>query len=334
MSVLALQNVFLDAGLKPSSSKAYATTLVKLIRLLNDSQIKALDGPTKDWFRLSEFEEVFENLKSTTLKSYISAVISWMKIKGEQDTKLYRELSAYRDGHHQGYKDIVATGKKTETEEKNWVPAETLASIFDEKLMFHLTNYPLYVGSKKKPASSTGLDSRSVKQLRDIVLTSYYLYPFSDPEENFGPPRNYICSLLYLNIGRKKSFNYEKNQNYFISTGATQGFILLGDHKTFKAVGEERIPIPAMLADMLLRWSKFLGLTAHQPLFEDVSRHDVTIILRRQLKQFSGIAIGSQLLRKIYKTSRFSKDKKNREEVAKSMSHSQAMGDSVYTKTD
>ena len=99
--------------LKPNSLKIYLTSLRKLN---GGNDIKNIDF-------LKDFDGIVEKIskyKDNTRKNYLNAIIVALKALKTDDNlvKRYEEL---RDSYNQKYSEHLATHKKTETHEKNWV---------------------------------------------------------------------------------------------------------------------------------------------------------------------------------------------------------------------
>ena len=329
MSSLSIYQEFLEGQLKPSSAKNYSKILVTLISKLNEGNISCLEGQTSKWFKLKEFEKVFGHLKKTTQRNYLSAVISFMKVRKEDKDKLFSEISEKVKTLHDDYENRIASKKLTKEEEEKWVSAETLADVFKNKILYSLGKYPLFVGTSKRPITRDQIDNDSYLRLRDFVIAAFYLYPFYNQDVDFGIMRNDLANIRLLNVGKKKKFNYDKTKNYFLPG---QELIILNDYKTSRTGGEVRLIIPSFMSNLLSKWVKFLELDGDEYLFPGVSKHDITIILRRITKLLTGIPLGSQMLRKIYVTNKFGDISEQKEKIAKSMGHSVEMQDRAYTK--
>ena len=110
--------------LKPNSLKIYLTSL----RQLNDgNDIKDIDF-------LKDFNKVIEKLsskKNNTRKNYLNAIIITLKALKESK-ELIEKYESLRDGYQKEYNDIMASHKKTETQEKNWITWDEYLGMIDK----------------------------------------------------------------------------------------------------------------------------------------------------------------------------------------------------------
>ena len=110
--------------LKPNSLKIYLTSL----RQLNDgNDIKNIDF-------LKDFEKVIEKLSSkkpNTRKNYLNAIIITLKALKESK-ELIEKYESLRDGYQKEYNDIMASHKKTESQEKNWITWDEFLEMIDK----------------------------------------------------------------------------------------------------------------------------------------------------------------------------------------------------------
>ena len=328
-----LRNEFLEFGLKESSAKSYSNIIYTIIKKLdvNPSELK---GKVSDWFTLEKFNNKFKGLKHSTSRNYISAVVALMKVRDEVDTKLYKELSIDVVEHNSFYQKLATSGKLSEMEQRLWVEPEKLGEVYSKNLKPMLSGYPLNSFSKKKPLSFNEVQSVTVKHVMDAVITSIYLYPFADPKKVMGILRNDVGSLHFYNQGRKKTppgKDIDEKKNYYIQTSGG-GYILLNDYKTSKTHGSSKIPISDEVNSILKAWSAFMELENQELLFDGVSKTDITTILQKVTKKYTGKAIGSQMIRKIFLTGLYGEDKKEQERIAKSMGHSTEMQQDLYVK--
>lgn len=322
---------FLDGGLKKSSSQSYANTISTVINKLADGNFSVLEDKTDKWFSEEEFNKKFSHLKPTTKRNYISGIVGWMKLNKDVDSDLFKTLSSERDDLNSVYERIVKKGDKTEYEKSQWVDAHELSDIFENKILPVLKRYNLD-SSNRKPFNVEEFEDKDISNIQDFVITGFYLYGFFDPESNFGILRNDLADLIYLPLKSVKTkISDDENKNYFV-TYPKSGKLVLRDYKTFKYHGETVINLPKFIFDLLKKWALFLGLKSGDVLFPDLTKMNITTVLQKMLFKFSGKRISVQMLRKIYISSRFSENKKDRDEVSNSMMHSTETQSSIYTK--
>lgn len=315
---------FEEGGLKSSSAKNYSAALICIVNKLHDSNLEVLKKSTQSWFNKKEFDEKFKHLKQNTIRNYISAVVSWMKIKKETDTKLFNELSKDRDEYNHYYERIIEKGEKTDYEKAMWVDPNEIAAVYNEKVFPFLKR--LGFDSPRKPIPNVSqYDNSEMKKIRDYVILSIYLYPFSNKESTFGVIRNDVANL-YLSNGK----NLEKDKNYFI---VNKGYFLrMSDYKTQSSHGILNISLPPILGTILKKWCIFSEKEVGERIFLGIDKHHVTDILQKNLKTLIGKGIGVQMLRKIYVSWRFGKEITEEKEVADSMMHTLSTQQNVYAK--
>ena len=110
--------------LKPNSLKIYLTSL----RQLNDG------NDIKDINFLKDFDKVIEKLSSkkpNTRKNYLNAIIITLKALKESQ-ELIEKYETLRDGYQKEYNDIMASHKKTESQEKNWITWDEFLEMIDQ----------------------------------------------------------------------------------------------------------------------------------------------------------------------------------------------------------
>lgn len=314
-----------EGGLKSSSAKNYSAALVCIVNKLCDSDLNILKKPTDKWFNKKEFDSKFNHLKQNTIRNYISAVVSWMKVKKETDTKLFKELSNDRDEYNHYYERIIKGGEKTDYEKAMWVDPENIANVYKEKVFPFLDRLG-FTSVRKNMSNSNNFDNSEMKKIRDYVILSVYLYPFYDKESNFGVIRNDVANL-YLSNGK----NIEEGKNYFI-IGRGGYSLRMSDYKTQSAHGTITIPIPSPLGLILKKWCQFSNKEIGEKVFLGIDKHHVTEILQRNLKTLLGKGVGVQMLRKIYVSWRFGKKIEEEKEVAESMMHTLNTQQNVYAK--
>ena len=319
-----IEEKFIDSGLKPSSAKNYSVALTCVANKLFGN-VDVLKGPTDKWFSKDKFDKIFEHLKKTTVRNYISAVVSWMKVKEETETKLYKELSVDRDEYNHYYERIIKTGEKTEYEKAMWVEPELFRNAFEDKIMPFLQRMN-FDNARKPIPNYDKFDVDEIKKVRDYVIMSIYMYPFYDKESDFGVIRNDIATL-YLSNGKDMNTEY----NYFVMS--RNGFYLrMVDYKTQASHGILTIPLPPLLGVILKRWCIFSKKNLGDKIFINLDKHHVTEILQRGMKNLVGKAVGVQMLRKIYVSWRFGKEISDERKVADSMMHTLSTQQNVYVK--
>ena len=325
-----IKQEFIDSGLKPSSANSYGNSLSVISRKMSEDGLDVLKTPTVKWFSEEKFDKAFRNLKGTSKRNYLSAVVSWMKIHGEEDTPLFQVLGRERDELNGAYNRLIEKGVKTPYEESLWVEAEELGDLFEHKVLPFLRRMK-FDATKRRPLEVDEYDKGEHIKLRDNIILAVYLYPFYDPESNFGVLRNDIVNIKYRPLRGKNIKLPDEEENYFISK-PNDGYFIMRDYKTYRSHGELRIDLPKFISSILRKWAVFMDIKDGGVLFPDLKKHNVTQILQRMLNKLTHKAISTQMLRKIYISWRFGKSKDDRDETANSMMHSIETQSNNYTK--
>ena len=234
--------------------------------------------------------------------------------------KRYEEL---RDSYNQKYSEHLATHKKTETQEKNWVS-------WDE-----------YLGMVEKLKDSVQ-DLRKKKEWDKGDTLRY---------------QNYLLSLLYSNYPLRNDFHdmevitqrdFKKrsdNKNYFvIQTSKKPKYkIVLNEYKTSAKYKQQVILIDdPILTKAIDTWlsrrstagSAFIVSPSSTDLARPISSNELTKVLISLSSQWlDGKRVGSSLLRHIYLSDKYSDTLKEQGDDAKLMMHSKSMQEG-YIKSD
>ena len=327
-----IEEKYTDKGLKPTTAKTYTTNLLSVIkRLTGETNTDVLQSDTSKWFNIEMFNEKFSKLKPTTIRNYISCVISWMLANNETCNPLFKELSNMRDTLHKTYEDGVAAGK-SETEVAGWMEGSHIAKQFESQIIPILNRYNLIHKSKPMSVKYSDVDNAEFLKIRDIIIVSFYLIPFCEDSGNFGVLRNDITTFVYVPLkSNAKAFKESKEFNSFITTPST-GRLSMVMYKTDSSHGAISIPLPDIINTVFRKWAVFSQVKVGTLLFPDLTRNAVSCILLKYTKKYLGKSVSTQLLRKMYVTYRFSEDKNDRQEVANNMMHSTGVQDTIYNK--
>jgi hypothetical protein len=319
---------------KPSTSRTYINSLTSIFKKLGIEGIPK--GKISSWFKMGEFYKNIENLKPSTQRNQISAVIALLKVKKESG-KMFDDLSERRDLLNNTYLENAEAGK-SESEKGNWPSEGELKGLYDHEVKKYLNSFNL-LSSKGRKLKSENLTSPQKRQIKEYVIIATFLFPFSDIKNNkSGVLRNDISTLRLAKGGKVP----QNGENYLNLKPGGKSSIVLRNHKTDKSAGPKEIALDAEIATILKNYVAMFSIKNEEKLF-DLSKHDVTNILIKFTKKHLGKNIGSQMLRKAFLTSRYGKSKAeseaekkkelDREELASNMGHSVEVGDAVYIKT-
>ena len=299
--------------LKPNSLKIYLTSLRKLN---GGNDIKNIDF-------LKDFDGIVEKIskyKDNTRKNYLNAIIVALKAL-KTDDKLVKRYEELRDSYNQKYSEHLATHKKTETQEKNWVS-------WDE-----------YLGMVEKLKDSVQ-DLRKKKEWDKGDTLRY---------------QNYLLSLLYSNYPLRNDFHdmevitqrdFKKrsdNKNYLvIQTSKKPKYkIVLNEYKTSAKYKQQVIliddPILTKAIDTWLSRRSTAGtafIVSPSDSDRAITSNELTKVLISLSSQWlDGKRVGSSLLRHIYLSDKYSDTLKEQGDDAKLMMHSKSMQEG-YIKSD
>ncbi len=305
-----LTQKFVDHGYKSSTSSVYAATLIGFNHGMNIPD-------DKKWVSKSLVKEVMDKeLKPTSKRNILSAMIAFLKLyKTPEGDPVYELLGYQRDVLN---KEYIANANKIGIQKKP--DAGTMKEGFDNahedlnKLGFF---------------KQSGFIAADIVQSRvmELVVFLFYMYPFSDPESNFAPLRNDLCTF-HLRVPRETNPSVN---TFYPKSGKKPGRLRLVDHKTVDKTGPYDVELPDFVNGMLATFIRRMGVKPGELIFPHLKKTSITQILNKLSRRYIGSSISTQLLRRYYVSMRFSDDKAQREEVAKNMGHNLEVQDKIYT---
>lgn len=325
-----LTTLFERQNYKPTSVRSYVNTLSTVSRKFGfDGEIPQIQ--VEKWFDYETFKEFTEDLKTTTIRNYISAIIALMKARDEEKSKLYTTLSEIRDNAHNPYEERVKAGIMSDREKELWTSPSKLKNLYEKKIRPFIERCGFLSSTPTKMVSSD-YDKNEINKIRKFVVLAFYFYPFTvdDGDDNFGIMRNDLPTLRLWKGPIKK---IPKDYNFIhIPSRGNIGKIYMREYKTQKTHGEIVITLPKELTTILKNWVKFMNLDNEFYLFPRLTRHQITTILQAFTLKELGNSISTQMLRKMYITHRFGDRHKAMKETANNMMHSVDVQQSVYSK--
>lgn len=310
---------------KEATTKSYINATFNIAKRFGYDNIPP--GKISDWFNYEKFFKLFEEVKPMTRRNYISAMIALLKVRNEESDPLFLQLSEHRDSLTSEYERIIHKKELTPSEREKWVEGEKLGNLYNEVKSF-LERISFFSKGKNK-LNSKDYDSKEIKKIRDAIFISIYLYPFHDQDSNFGVLRNDISSLYFWS-GKKNDLPND-GKNYFkISRG--KGQLIMRDYKTSKKYGEINIDLPSDLTQILKKWADFCEIKQSGKLFPGSERHHVTNCLQSFFKKHTGQPLSTQMLRKIYISTRFGDKHASQKQTASNMMHSPETQQTIYSK--
>ena len=302
-----------EKGLGASSIKLYLRNLKKL----NEGK------PIKDFKFLSNIEDTMkklEDLKPNTKRAYLITIVSTLNcfLKNKQTTAMCNKYYALMKDTSNKIKETPTTEMSKEQND-NWIDwTEVTAKYHELKDKSQLI-------SKKKELSPAEYNTL----LSFIILSLYVSIP---------PRRNMDWTMMKL---KKKVIDSDDKKFNYLDFDANK--FIFNVYKTASTYNEQDLPIPDQLKTDLT-----LYLKHHPSLKNGKITKDTNVMLLeyqdgKDLKSINSITrilnkvfdkkIGSSMLRHIFITDKFGKQKEEQSKVASEMGHSvQTQGE--YIKDD
>jgi integrase len=216
------------------------------------------------------------------------------------DHKEYREIMM---ADIKKYSNEIAKQEKTPTQRENWVDAAEIKDV--------LATYKKHADLLYKKKSFTQTDLQEIQKYVLLCLLSGVYIPVRRSKD--------FCDFKTANINREKDNFLEKSNLVFNS------------YKTAKAYGEQRIPIPIQLKNILTKWIK-VSTEYCDYLFFDKNKQPLTSVkLNQRLnKIFDNKKISVNALRHAYLTDKYAHTLKTNLELAEDM---EEMGSSLNMAT-
>ena len=321
----SLTELFQKHDLKPSSVTGYTGNLFSMARRLGFPGVP--DDKVESWFDVKKFDLHYSHLKPTSKRNYFSSLIGLMKVRNEEDSKLFELLSEDRDSLNSEYTRLIEKKELSPAEKANWTDLSILQEAYTKDVQPFLKR----IGFLKKSGAilkSSDFDAQEIKKIRDNVIVSMYLLPFHDLKNNFAPTRN-DYGTLFLNKGKKAP---GEDKNYLHIPNSKSATLIFNFHKTQRTHGTATVELPQEAATILRRWVLFMNLKDGDQVFQDLTKGEITNILQTNLKRLTGKKLGSSMLRKLYVSHRFGDQLANQKAVSENMMNSTAVQSSVYNK--
>ena len=323
----------LNKEIKPSTVKMYISNVKKLSKTMNDGVETGGFEWLKDLNKVkSKLEEPRPNgkpLHFSSIRNYMNSAIMYLYAINEEGNTddLIREYSDIRDKLNQQYDDSVATGTYSSNQEKNVITMEELQKVITD------------IGTELKDMKLKSLDKintrqRSLLQIY-LILNVHILMPF----------RNDLGGMI---VSNKRDFNKitleeKKKHNYLVlERNGKSMFFCMNDYKTSRKYSEKCIELPPDLRKVMRFYLQFSQneylLTRNDG--EPMTRNSISQALIKTFVKRTGRSVSTNLIRKIYLSSKFSQYKippeiqKEMEKDAHVMCHSVAVQQKIYTKFD
>ena len=285
---------------RPTLSNSSLTTYTSILKNLYHKVFSNTEP--LDFTKFDESSTILEYLKDippNRRKVVLSALVVV-----SPETKAYRDAML---SDIKAYNEDISKQEKTPQQKENWVEPDEIDAIWT---------------TLKKNADllykKVQLTSNDLQQIQNFVLLSLLSGKFCSVRRS----KDFV-DFRIRNVDKSK-FNYlDKNHLVFNS------------YKTAKTYGEQRIPIPTQLRNILQKWTK------HNPtdyLFFDANQNPLSAVKinQRLNKMFDGKKVSVNALRHSILTTKFAKTMKEMNEMKETMND---MGSSVlqaktYVKLD
>tara|TARA_R110002126_G_scaffold120612_2_gene261811 strand:- start:922 stop:1917 length:996 start_codon:yes stop_codon:yes gene_type:complete len=295
---------------KESTIKMYVSNLMKLMKMFEADDLKFLKKPEEVSSKLSD-------LHYTTQRNYYNSVIVYLMSVDKDDT-LIEKYNSMRDDLNKKYEDQQATGVISDKQKENFVDISEV-----NKMIAEMAKEIKDKNIKKKEE----LSAKEKALLQVYIIFNIYTRI---------PLRNDISGMETIN---KRAYNKlsesEKKERNHLVINKNQMFFELNKFKTSARYESIKIDIPKDLEKLLRIYIRIngMGVLFKTSTGKPLSRNALSQLLIKTSKaRMNGKSISSQMLRKIYLSSKYSDIKEEMIADSKIMGHSVAMQQSVYVK--
>jgi len=276
-------------GLSEKSIQMYMTKL----RILNGNQ------PFKSLAFVKNTKAIKEKLMSiqndNTRKSYVASIVAVLNRQEDAASKkandIYKTMFAKERNI---FSEKVATGEKSETQEKNWMSQNQVMEIYSalDKQVQDIDN-------------KTKLTEKEKKLVEDwLLLSLYVLQP---------PRRNADYYMMRFGMGDDPNYNY---------VCLEKGMYKFNNFKTKKS-GSEELPVSDKMLAVFKQYIDMMGLrSGDYVLYQKDQKRTTSNIITKRLNSIFGKNVGASMLRHIYLTDKYSEVKDEQQKDSDFMSHS------------
>ena len=279
---------------RPSTGSTNWYNLVRLKRLSakGDNQKDSLPKSVS-WVTGPLIKKV-SDMKPTVAKNILSSAVAYLKFsKGPKKITETASKAMYKAAGV--VQEFYESRQKTDRQKKNWLKMSEIKGVFKQ------------LGQQVK---SRGLDKKEELTGNDSLLYQNLLM-IAFHGGVMAPQRNHFADLMFVSRNHAKD---EEDTNYIFK--GRQGWrILLNDYKTRGRPGKLKPPVelsmkPAM-SRLLNRYVNALKLEHGDPVFTTSTGNKLTknAYSKRLItifKKYTGKTVGSQLLRNIYVSDKWS----------------------------
>tara|TARA_R110002110_G_scaffold120151_3_gene295101 strand:- start:1183 stop:2112 length:930 start_codon:yes stop_codon:yes gene_type:complete len=292
-------------NIKESTIKMYVGNLMKLMKMMDQDDLKFLKDIDKVKEKLSEKH-------FTTQRNYYNSIIIYLMTK--KDDKIVDQYNKIRDELNKKYIDDNASGIISDKQKNNFVELEEI------KTMIKDIENDLQLKKVKKMAK--------ISKKEETLLMVYVILNILIRI----PLRNDLSNMILLKKTEynKLSDKEKEANNYLVMEKGLLKFIL-NDYKTSKKYKEKILNIPKDLEKILRMYIKRMDYKVNDIIFP-LSRNGLSQLLIKTSKKYLSKSISTTMLRKIVASDLLGDVKKAEEELSKKMGTDIATIKSVYVK--
>lgn len=294
-------------NIRETSLNAYVFNINKLHKLMFDKDVESLDF-LKDKKKVME---TIDSKKLSTRKSYLASIVVALMAM-DKDDDLIKYYRNEMEDLAKKFNEDMATQRKSETQDKNWVSLEKLRKVM-RKYRNELNEKKIFT---KEPDT---LNNKEFDLLQKWVVASLYILDDNPPLRN-----DYLMKVITQKDYDKLTEEEKKKQNYLINKSRNNKIFSLGEYKTAGKYGTKLIPVGKKLNSVLNIWLKFntSGNLLLNSKKEPMTSNGLTKYLNKVFEPTGKKNISSSLLRHIFITEKFPPKLQEKQEVADKMGHS------------
>ena len=294
-------------NIKDSTIKMYVGNLMKLMKMMDQDDLKFLKDIDKVKDKLSEKH-------FTTQRNYYNSIIIYLMTK--KDDKIVEEYNDIRDELNKKYIDDNASGIISDKQKGNFVELSEI-----KKMISDIENDLQLKKVKKKD---------TINKKEETLLMVYVILNILIRI----PLRNDLSNMILLKKTQynKLSDKEKEDNNYLVMEKGGLKFVL-NDYKTSKKYKEKILNIPKDLEKILRMYLKRMDFKVNDIIFP-ISRNGLSQLLIKTSKKYLDKSISTTMLRKIVATDLLGDVKKAESELSKKMGTDISTIKSVYVKEE
>ena len=306
MDLLESQLQQLKPTAKPITLQRYIQNIKKLNKVFDNDELTYLSRP----------DFIFEYLNTkaeNTQKGILNAIIVCIQAMNKYTDKL-PEYIERRDELNKKYFENKSNNEKNDIEEKNIITTNDINNLLDElndKIVKEKLRTKKFINDNEK-----------------TLLTEYLLiYLYSK-----YPLRNEFAMLNVIN-GKDKI----KNDKNYLQMMNKKARLILNNYKTNKEYGQKVIDLDNddfKLLKNYLKRNQDKQYLLYNKNGTPMSRNQMSHFLIKTFEKYLNKRIGTQMLRKIYLSSKYADTMKEQKKDAYIMGHSTNTAQNIYTKID